>query len=135
MFRLTKGKCLTALMTARFGLAALAWFAPGLAGRVIHVDVEANPALPYVTRLFGARDALMGILLVQTRGRTRDRQLWYGIAIDSIDASAAVIAGIGRQLSRRGAILSAGASLLGASLGVGALGRGPLVARDNRQIT
>jgi hypothetical protein len=131
MLKLTRGACLTALTTARFGLAAAAWFAPRLAGRVILVDAEANPVLPYTLRLFGVRDALMGILLVQTSGRDRDRQLWYGIAIDGIDASAAVIGSVRRQLSPRGAILSAGASLVGASLGAGALGIGPLVARRN----
>ena len=131
MVKLTKEQCLFALMTARFGLGAAAWLAPRPSGRAMLLDADANPAVPYVMRLFGVRDGLMGLMLVTTTGRDRDRQLWFGIAIDLIDVSAAVIAGVRRQLSGPGAILCVAASMVGASLGAGALGKGPLV----RQIT
>jgi len=126
MVRLTREQSLLGLMAVRFGLGATAWFAPRFTGRVMLLDVDANPALPYLMRLFGVRDVLMGVVLVTGRGRERDRQLWYGVAIDLIDVSAAAIGGFRQQLSRRGAVLCFGAGLVGASLGAGALGKGPL---------
>lgn len=92
--------------------------APGLAARAFGIDPLANPAAAYVGRLFGVRAVLMAVLLADSAGAERRRQLRAGVVVDVIDALAALAAGRAGQLGRRAATGAFAAAVFEASLGV-----------------
>jgi hypothetical protein len=96
--------------------------APQTAGRVIGISSAANPALPYVARLFGGRAVLMAVLVASARGVDQDRQLRAGVVIDIADALAALAALRGGQLAQRAGIAAFAAAATEACLGVASVG-------------
>jgi hypothetical protein len=104
-----------------------ALLAPRVTGRLFGISSEANPALPYVGRLFGGRAVLMAALLAAARPAERERQARAGIVVDVVDAVAAVAAWRGGQLSSLTATAAFAAAATEAALGavsVGALSSG-----------
>ncbi len=87
------------LARVAFGSAAVA--DPRLVLRYAGLDAEANPQLPYMTRLFGARDAAIGATALLLRGRARKTVVLGGIAVDASDAAAGVLAMGDKSLSTR----------------------------------
>ena len=68
------------------------WAAPRFATRVMGLDIKA-PAGAYWARLFGIRDAALGVgLLLAEEGDDRRRWRLLGIASDAADAVAGEIA-------------------------------------------
>ena len=112
------GKLLTVL---RFIIGGSSWLAPRTAGRVFGLDVDANPQAPYLGRLFGVRDAVLGVGLVATSGDAR--RLWWrvGIACDVADLAAGLLAGRARELPRASTALVSAAAAMAAGLGAAAL--------------
>lgn len=99
---------------------------PMLTLKLLGLDPRANPEAAYVGRLFGVRDAALGVGLISTTGDAR--RLWWkvGIACDLADAAAGVVSGANGQLpaSTRVRAVLIGAGLVGATLGTTALARG-----------
>lgn len=87
------------------GLAALA--VPGVLARRLGVDPDSNAAALYVLRMFGIRTVLIGAQLLSRDDRLRTNALRVAPVIHAIDATAAVIAGIQRQLPARAAATAA----------------------------
>jgi hypothetical protein len=112
------GKLLTVL---RFVIGGSSWVAPRTAGRVFGLDVDANPQAPYLGRLFGVRDAVLGVGLLSTRGDAR--RLWWqvGIACDVADLAAGLLAGRARELPRGATAMVSAAAATAAALGTAAL--------------
>src|SRR5262249_18570375 len=114
-----------ALMGVRFIFGSASWFMPVFTQKLLGLDPEANPEAAYVGRLFGVRDAALGVGLLTTTGDAR--RLWWkiGIACDLADAAAGVVSAANGQLpsSTRVRTLLIGAGLIGASLGTAALAR------------
>ena len=110
-----------ALIGIRAGVGAGTWLAPKLAGRMFGLDAVANPQLPYVGRLFGARDVALAAGLSMSGGPSRKLWLQLGIACDIADAIAGLLAGRAGQLSKRSTLLVTAPALLGIALGVAAL--------------
>jgi len=112
------GKTLTVL---RFLIGGGSWIAPRTSGRVFGLDVDANPQAPYLGRLFGVRDAVLGVGLVASSGDAR--RLWWrvGLACDVADAIAAVLAGRARELPPASTAMLTGTALAAAALGAAAL--------------
>jgi hypothetical protein len=96
------------------GSAAL--FAPDAMARQAGVDPAANPAAPYVLRLFGVRTVLIGVELLRSSGIERRRALDRGVLIHASDTCAAALAGKGGQLppaaARKAVAISAVNTLL-----------------------
>ena len=87
------------------GVAAV--FAPRALARQLGVDPDANPAALYVLRLFGVRTVLIGAQLLLRDGALRAHSLRVAPLIHALDAAAAVVAGVQRQLPPRAATTAA----------------------------
>ena len=83
----------TALSLARIGLGGVALAAPELAGRLFRLDVQTNPQLPYMTRMFASREIALGTATLFSRGRSRALLTALGAGVDSADAYAGYQAG------------------------------------------
>lgn len=105
----------------RFAVGGSALVAPGVVARAFAIDQGADAPSVYVGRLFGARAVTMACLALLTSGEERRRQLRAAVAVDLVDAVAALVAGRSRQLSHRAAAMACAAALAEAGLGVAAL--------------
>jgi hypothetical protein len=109
------------LVGLRLGIGAGSWTAPRLAGRLFGLNAAANPQLPYVTRLFGARDVALAVGLQLSSGPSRRLWLQLGILCDAADFAAGVLAGRSGELSKLSTALVTAPALAGVAVGVAAL--------------
>src|SRR5215210_3041399 len=96
----------TSLAVARILVGAAAWVAPerSLRGSMLASD----PQSTFLLRLFGVRDAALGVLTLMAAPSARPALLKVGMAVDGADAAAALAA------LRSGAVRSsAGAVFVG----------------------
>jgi hypothetical protein len=121
----TTDRRLAALVVGRLLVGGGALVAPKATGRVFGVNPAANPAAPFVGRLFGVRAVMMALLAAGTDGVDQERQLRAGVAVDLIDAAAALAAGRGRQLGTASAAAAFAAAMTEAALGVSLVMRPP----------
>jgi len=98
MSKSQKEAATNAIAAARIAVGSGAWLAPNLSGRLFGLDPEGNPQLPYVGRLFGARDVALGAGALRSSRKTRDAWLTAGFACDVADVAAGVLAGARGQL-------------------------------------
>lgn len=126
MITLTRQQARITMIVVRFTLGILSWFLPTIAARIMLIDPKANPALSYPLQLFGARDVVLGILILDPQNDKLNHYLQIGLIIDLCDVAASGIAGLKGQIPKRSAILCFCAGLVGASVGAAALGKGPL---------
>lgn len=109
---------------ARVALAALrlafgaGWLAPNAVARAFGIDADGQPAVAMLGRLFAARDAVLGAVLLEAEGEELDRWLCYGAVLNSADVAAALLAGLRRRLSWRSALTVAAVAGTGVYLGV-----------------
>ena len=85
------------------GLAAL--FTPRRMVRRMGADPDTNGVAIYVLRMFGIRTVLLGAQMFLLDGERRQEALRTGVVIHASDATAALIAGVTRQLPRKVAAL------------------------------
>ena len=111
------------LIAGRIVVGGGTLLAPRITARAFGIDPAANPVASYVGRLFGVPAVFMALLLAAGDDRERDRQLRAGVAVDVVDALAAVAAGRRRELSRASALAAFAAASTEALLGVWALSR------------
>lgn len=114
---------ITSLAVTRLAVGGAAFFTPRLAGRVFGLDVEANPQAPYLARLFGVRDAALGIGILTSEGDARRQWLAIGVACDAADVLAGLAAG------RDGYLPKASAAIVTATA-LGAIAMGALALRE-----
>ncbi len=101
----------------RIALGAVALLFPTLAARLFMLKVKSNPQLPYMTRLFAAREIAVGALTLTAPENARTSMVGLGMAIDGSDAVAGIAA------TRSGAVSKpVGVMLTGAALGAVAAG-------------
>jgi hypothetical protein len=112
-----------AIAIGRIAVGTGAWLTPNLSGRLFGLDPEGNPQLPYVGRLFGARDVALGAGTLRSPRKQRDLWLTASLACDVADAAAGVIAGA------RGQLPVSAAALVSATAGAFALA-GVLLLQD-----
>jgi hypothetical protein len=112
---------IAALIAIRASIGAGAWIAPRLAGRLFGLDAAANPQLPYVGRLFAARDVALAAGLGLSNGRSRRLWLQLGIACDAADSVAGLLAGRNREISSVSTVLVTAPALMGIGLGIAEL--------------
>lgn len=94
-----------AIAIGRIAVGSGAWLTPNLSGRLFGLDPEGNPQLPYVGRLFGARDVVLGAGVLRSPRKHKDAWVTAGMACDVADAAAGVLAGARGQLSLSSAAL------------------------------
>jgi hypothetical protein len=105
MSKSQKETAINAIALSRIVVGASAWLTPNLAGRLFGLDPEGNPQLPYVGRLFGARDVALGAGALRSSRKSKDAWLTAGFACDVADVAAGVLAGVRGQLPAASAAL------------------------------
>ena len=105
MSKSEKEKAANAIAAGRIAVGAGAWLTPNLSGRLFGLDPEGNPQLPYVGRLFGARDVVLGAGVLRSQRKHKDNWVAAGFACDVADVAAGVIAGARGQLPPASAAL------------------------------
>jgi Domain of unknown function (DUF4267) len=78
-----------ALGALRIAVGLVSWLTPNLAARLFGLNAAANPQAPYLARLFGVRDLVLGVATMTASGQDRRRWLIAGLVCDSADAAAA----------------------------------------------
>jgi hypothetical protein len=104
-----------AIAIGRIAVGTSTWLTPNLAGRLFGLDPEGNPQLPYVGRLFGARDVALGAGALRSTRKQREAWMTAGLACDVADVAAGVLAGV------RGQLPVSAAALVSATAGAFAL--------------
>lgn len=106
----------TYLAGLRIGLGAM-WLAPGLGAKIFGLDPEEQSSVKLMARLFAVRDLALGVALLQSDGADADRQVDLGIAVDTADLAAILMAASRREIGARtlviGGLAAAGAMALG----------------------
>jgi len=105
MDRKQREKATNAIAIGRIAVGASAWLTPNLSGRIFGLDPEGNPQLPYVGRLFGARDVVLGAGAIRSPRKQKDAWLTAGLACDVADVAAGALAGARGQLPPAAAAL------------------------------
>jgi hypothetical protein len=120
MVRTFPGRTLVAI---RLSLGASAWLAPRLTLCAFGLDAQEYPEAAYAMRLFGARNATLGVGLLASAGD--DRRLWWrlGIVCDLADVTVALISRRAGYIPRDPVmtVRLVGAGLIASGLGIAAL--------------
>jgi hypothetical protein len=105
------------LILGRTGLA-LAWLSPVTMVRLLGFrNPQTDVSLPYLVRLFAARDAALGLMTALAPADRRRPALLIGVTVDAADLLAAVVMVKDRRVPRftvvMSAVAAAGAVVLG----------------------
>ncbi|HEY1590566.1 MAG TPA: hypothetical protein VGF81_02145 [Solirubrobacteraceae bacterium] len=109
------------LVATRAAIGSGAWLMPRFSGRLFGLDPDANPQAPYLARLFGVRDVVLGVGLNSSSGAERQQWLRLGVACDLADAAAGVLAGRSGALPKRATLLVTATALAAAAMGIAAM--------------
>ena len=109
------------LAYGRIAVGAASYATPRLAGGAFGLRAADNPQAPYLARLFGARDAILGAGALLSEGSARTGWIKAGIAADVADAAAALLSRKESALAPRQGLFLTGIALVGAAVGFKAL--------------
>ncbi|HEX4903134.1 MAG TPA: hypothetical protein VFV42_10020 [Acidimicrobiales bacterium] len=106
------------LAQARLAAGIGALVAPRVAARVLGIDPAANPATPYLTRMFGAREVYMAMpFLMPAPGLDEAELASRAVPVDAADAVASLLAGLRGYLPWRAALPATAMAVAGTWLG------------------
>lgn len=109
------------LAQARLAVGIAALVAPRVTARFFGVDPATNPAAPYLTRMFGARELYMAApFLMPAPGLDESELASRGVPVDAADCTAALFAGLRGYLPWRAA--APAAAIAGAATWLGSQG-------------
>jgi hypothetical protein len=114
-----------ALGALRIAIGLVSWLAPNLAARLFGLDASGNPQAPYLARLFGVRDLVLGVATIAATGEDRRRWLVAGLVCDSADAAAAGLGYRDGYLPAATTALLTAPALAAVGMGAKALGEEP----------
>ncbi len=117
----------SAIAAGRVAIGVGALLTPAKALAPVGLDVTANPQLPYLSRIAGARDLALGAATLAASGPARRQLVLAGIAVDAADAVSGVVAARNGEIDRRSAVLLSGAAVAAVVGGVAHL----LMRRDD----
>ncbi len=106
-----------ALAVARVAIGTMALLFPSLAARLFLLSVKANPQLPYMTRLFAAREIAVGAVTLAAPENAISSMVGLGMAIDGSDAVAGIAAARSGIVSKPAGVLLAGVALAAVAAG------------------
>lgn len=106
------------LAQARLAVGIGALVAPRLLSRTFGIDPDANPATPYLARLFGAREVFMAApFLMPAPGLDESELAARAVPVDAADAVASLAAGLRGYLPWRAALPATAIAAAGTWLG------------------
>jgi uncharacterized membrane protein YfcA len=106
------------LAQARLAVGIGALVAPRLLSRTFGIDPDANPATPYLARMFGAREFFMAApFLMPTPGLDESELAARAVPVDAADAVASLAAGLRGYLPWRAALPATAMAVAGTWLG------------------
>jgi hypothetical protein len=88
------------LAAGRVVIGSVVLGSPELGAKLFRLDLSANPQMPYMARLFGSREIVLGAATLLARGKTRRNLVLAGVGVDAADAAAAVLSGQEGALDR-----------------------------------
>lgn len=113
----------TGLVLGRVAIGAVAILSPPTAAKLFRLDADANPQLPYLSRMFGSRELALGVLTLAATGTAWRNVVLVGIAVDGADAVAGHLAGQEGYVSRTTATMLTLPALCAVAAGaIGVLG-------------
>ena len=89
------------LVATRLTIGVSVLVMPRTFARILGIASAENRALPYVGRIFGAREALMAYQLHQASDEELEEILRQGILVDGMDAAAGIAALLRGEISIR----------------------------------
>ncbi len=110
----------TGLSVARIAIGVAAVANPELTSTLFRLDGPANRQLPYMTRMFGAREIALGAITLVSKGAARRKLIALGIAVDGSDAYAGYDAMRTGAVDERTGMFLAGPAI--AAMAAGAIG-------------
>ena len=113
---LTTRQSRSALIAVRLTVGAGCLVAPRLTARLFGIDPGRHAAVPYLARLFGARDLLMAWELANTEDGD-DTPLPRHMAVDSSDLTAALVGALRGDISPVTLLLGGGGAAANVVLG------------------
>jgi hypothetical protein len=119
---------ITGLALGRIAIGGVALASPDLAGKLFRLDLQDNPQLPYMTRMFASREIALGVVTLASSGRARRGLVVLGIAVDSADAFAGYDA-----LQSRAVTQSTGVGLVVPAVGAALAGVVGLFRRSGKK--
>ena len=105
-------------------VGVVSFLAPGRVFLGAGLDPRRNPQLPFMTRMFGVRDLVLGAGALATSGAERRRWLQAAVVSDAGDAVAAVAGHRAGYMPTRGAVMLTLTATAGTALGIAALASG-----------
>jgi len=106
------------LAQARLVVGVGALLAPRVAARAMGIDPDANRAMPYITRMFGAREVFMAMPFLMPVPSLDEAELAArGVPVDATDALASLAAGLRGYLPWRAALPATAMAIAGTWLG------------------
>jgi hypothetical protein len=80
------------LSLGRIAVGTVALAKPDLAAKSLQLDAVTNPQVPYVLRLFGSREIVLGVVTLLAKGRSQKALFGLGVLVDGADAATAYAA-------------------------------------------
>lgn len=106
-----------AIAIGRLVIGAVALLLPDLAARLFLLDVRKNPQLPYMTRLFAAREIAVGAMSLTAPESARTSMVGLGMAVDGSDAFAGFAAARSGAVSKPVGVILTTAALAAVAAG------------------
>ena len=94
----------TGLSIGRIVVGLISLLSPSLAAKLFLLDGPANPALPYLSRMFGSREIALGALTLAASGSAQRQLVKVGVAIDGADAFTGISAAASGAVSKKAGI-------------------------------
>jgi hypothetical protein len=107
----------TGLSLGRIIIGIGAFVAPELTAKLFGLTPETNAHLPFMSRLFGAREVAVGAVTLVAKGDARRKLAMVGVAVDAADATNGVL-----ELQSKRVPVLAGAMMAGVASGAVAAG-------------
>ena len=111
----------TGLAYGRIAVGTLSLLAPRLAAKAFLLDPDANPQVPFVTRLFGPREIALGALTLVASGAARRQLVQVGVAVDASDVFTGLAGAVSGAVPKKAGLLMTAVAAGAVATGVLAL--------------